>query len=210
MIRYLKYIVLVFGSIGISVAGFFAFQNRVDLSRALEYRKIIDYDHLVENCPKVEDSYYYPCLKEKYIKFLEGVSLTGTNIGLRMMFSVMEEDKIKMKKFELQSQKDITYALNYLEINNLTMDNAHKRYFGLKGLYGGFLASLKEYYTRAHIFSEDLLSGLESPKGISSIDDVELRTKFDKRFQLIRAEYYRIKKDASDFISQEIARIQEI
>ena len=210
MIRYLKYIVIVFGTIGISVAGFFAFQNRVDLGRTLDYRSIIDYDYLKTHCLKIEKEYYYPCLKIKYEEFLEGVSLTGTNMGLRMMFSVMEEDKQNAQYFKNSKHRNLAYTLNYLEVNNMTMENAYQRYFGLSALYGGFLASLREYYTRAEIFSEDLLAGFESPKGISSLEDQTLRSKLMKRFRIIRADYYRIKQEASDFIEIETARIKKI
>lgn len=210
MIRYLKYIVIVFGTIGISVASFFAFQNRIDISRALDYRSIIDYDHLKSHCLEIEKDYYYPCLRNKYKEFLEGVSLTGTNMGLRMMFSVIEEDKQKTQKFENSKHKDLEYTLNYLEINNLTMENAYQRYFGISALYGGFLASLREYYSRAEIFSEDLLAGLESPKGIESLEDGEIKLQLLERYKVIRADYYRIKRKASDFIEKETARIKKI
>lgn len=210
MIRYLKYIILVFGTIGISVAGFFAYQNRVDISRALEYRSIIDYDYLVANCPEAEKSYYYPCLREKYIEYLGGVSLTGTNMGLRMMFSVMDEDKQKSKKFKNTNERNISYTLNYLEVNNLTMENAYKRYFGLEGLYGGFLSSLGEYYIRANTFSEDLITGIESPKGVASIEDQALRLELNKRFELVRSNYYLIKQESLSFIEKETARITEL
>ena len=208
MIRYLKYIVIVFGSIGIAVGGFFAYQNRVDLSHALEYRKIIDYEYLQKYCLGVDKRYFYPCLKDKYIEYLEKVSLTGTNIGLRMMFSVIEDDKANVEKFESENLKNLVYTLNYLEVNNLTMDNAYRRYFGLPALYGGFLSSLNEYYPRAFRFSEDLIAGMESPNGLDSITDSATRDQLDSRFQAIRENYYQIKQEALDFIEKETARIQ--
>ena len=209
MIRYLKYIVIVFGSIGIAVAGFFAFQNRVDLAYSFKFRETLDYDYLRENCLGVEKDYYYPCVRKNYKEFLKGVSLTGTNIGLRSMFSVLEEDKQKTKLFEDQKVRDLTYTLNYLEVNNLTMENAYKRYFGFSALYGGFLASLREFYTRAEGFSDDLITGFESPKGIKSIEDANTQEQLSFRFKTIRANYYRIKQEALEFIEKETARIKE-
>lgn len=209
MIRYLKYIVIVFGSIGISVASFFVYQNRVDLSHAYEYNSIIDYDHLTTHCLDVEGEYYYPCLKVKFSEFLDHVSLTGSNIGLRMMFSVMEEDKSTTTKFETQKLKDLVYTVNYLEVNNLTMHNAYQRYFGINSLYGGYLASLREFYSRATIFSDDLIAGFESPKGIISLDTSVDKNQLELRFKKARENYYLIKKQAMEFIEKETARIKQ-
>lgn len=208
MIRYLKYIVLVFGTIGISVASFFVYQNRVDVSKAIDYNSIIDYDYLKTHCLNVENDYYYPCLKDKFSEFLGQVSLTGSNIGLRMMFSVMEEDKRKTTHFKTQKLKDLVYTINYLEVNNLTMDNAYQRYFGIKALYGGFLSSLKEFYSRATLFSDDLITGLESPKGISGLESSTDRELLALRLRKVSDNYYSIKKRAIEFIDIETARIK--
>ena len=209
MIRYLKYIVIVFGSIGIGVASFFGYQNRVDISKAFEYREIIDYDYLQNHCLNIEENYYYPCLIEKYQEYLQHVSLTGSNIGLRMMFSVMNEDKAKTTKFPTEKQRDLTYTINFLVVNNYTMSNAHKRYFGFQALYGGFISSLAEFYPRAFGFSDDLIAGLESPKGLESLEDEQVKQRMEDRLKSVKKDYYRIKKEALDFIEKETVRIQK-
>ncbi len=208
MIKYLKYIILIFGSIGILAASFFIYQNRIDLKVALNYRSIIDYEYLEKHCLNTNQSYYYPCLKEKYQDYLKLVSFTGTNIGLRMMFSVMEEDKLKAQSFVNENHKNMVYTVNYLEINNFTMDNAYKKYFGLKSLYGGFLATLSEYYIKAQRFSEDLIRGLESKDGLGLIDDEAERLRLKLRFEKVKQDYYRIKEEAADFIRKETVQLK--
>lgn len=210
MIKYLKYIILIFGSIGLLAAGFFGYQNRVDLSTAYKYRSIIDYEYLQKHCSQASHSYYYPCLKEKYIEYLKLVSFTGTNIGLRMMFSVMEEDKNRTTNFASEELKAMTYTVNYLEVNNLTMDNAYKNYFGLQSLYGGYIATLREYYTKANIFSEDLIRGLESNKGLQILPDSEQKRALKDRFLEVRKKYYQIKENALDFVNKETLRLTNI
>ncbi len=210
MIKYLKYIILIFGSIGLLAAGFFGYQNRVDLKTAFKYRSIIDYEYLQENCPEATEAYYYPCLKKKYIEYLSKVSFTGTNIGLRMMFSVMAEDKAYTTKFSNENFKAMTYTVNYLEVNNLTMNNAYRNYFGLKSLYGGFLATLREYYTKAGVFSEDLIRGLESGKGLEKLALSPEKTRLEERFLKARKNYFHIKDEALTFIDKETTRLKSL
>jgi hypothetical protein len=208
MVRYLKYIVLIFGSIGVMAASFFYYQNRNDISVGLEYRDIIDYEYLKEHCLGVEKSYYYPCLKEKYIEYLAKVSFTGTNFGLRMMFNVMDHDKSLTTKFETDDIKNIHYSINFLEVNNLAMHNAYQRYLGLDALYGGYLATLREYYPKAQLFSTGIITGLESAKGLESLSKNQETKELKFRFELARKRFYAIKKESQEFIDSEIARIE--
>lgn len=208
MVRYLKYIVLIFGSLGIIIGSFFVYQNRVDISTAMEYNSILDYENLRKTCLGIEKDYYYPCLKKKFAEFLSKVSLTGTNIGMKMMFTVIDEDKAKTTFFETEKQKQIEYTINYLEINNMAIDNVYKRYFGMETMYGGFIASLNKYYDKAYEFSENLIIGLDSHEGIKSLESKAHQEQANKRFQLVKEEFYRFKQESQDFIESEIKRLE--
>lgn len=210
MVRYLKYIVLIFGSIGVMAASFFYYQNRNDISVGLKYRSIIDYGYLKEHCLEVEKDYYYPCLKKKYIEYLAKVSFTGTNFGLRMMFNVMDQDKAMTTKFSDDKIKNIYYSLNYLEVNNLAMHNAYQSYHGIQALYGGYLATLREYYPKAQLFSTGIITGLESSQGLESLADSDESRHLNQRFMKLRKRFYAIKKDSHSFITTEVARIESI
>ena len=208
MVRYLKYIVLIFGSLGIIIGSFFVYQNRIDISAAMEYNSILDYDHLKSNCDNIEKDYYFPCLKDKFAQFLSKVSLTGTNIGMKMVFTVIDEDKGRTTFFETDKQKQIEYTINYLEINNMAIDNVYRRYFGMETMYGGFIASLNKYYEKAYEFSENLIIGLESHEGIKSLSKEEYRQQALSRFQIVKENYYRIKKESQSFIESEVKRLE--
>lgn len=210
MIRYLKYIVIIFGSIGLLVAGFFYYQNRQDISKAMEYNKILDYDYLVQNCQKVEKNYYYPCLKEKFSQYLSEVSLTGTNMGMKMVFTVMDDDKDHSKIFTNEKFKQIQYSINYLEINNMAIANGYKRYFGMESMYGGFIATLHKFYDEAYDFSDNLIIGLESHEGISAIADEALKKQASERFQLVKEEYYQLKEQVTNFLENESKRLEAL
>lgn len=205
MIKYLKYIALVFGSIGFMAASFFYYQNKNDLKFSFEFNERIDYEYAKKNCLAVSDNYYFPCLMKEYKDFLKHVSLTGTNIGLRMMFKAMDEDKIAWTKYSDQKVKNIYYTLNYLRVNNMAIANAKKRYFGFDALYGGYIASLDEFYERAFEFSENLIRGMESSEGLTQFQDPEL----NKEFLEVRKEYFELKSKVQEFISSERERIAQ-
>lgn len=207
MVRYLKYIVAIFGTIGLLVGSFFYYQNRVDISQVLTYRSTIDFDYQKENCPSKDD--VYPCLKTEFSKFLKGVSLTGTSMGLKMMFNVMDELKYASKSYKNDKIKNLSFTLKYLEINNMAMDNAYRRYFGFKSLYGGFISSLENYYSKAYVFSDNLIIGLSSSEGIQSISDEESKALLEKRFENIKASYYRIKEDVERYRETEEHRLSQ-
>ena len=207
MVRYLKLIVIVFGSIGLLIGSFFFLQNKHDILRAFEYNKKIDYTYLKTNCKSVENNYYYPCLKEIFREYLSDVSFTGANIGLKMVFSVMDDDKDNVQNFPNQKNKDFVYSINYLEINNMVLDNAYRKYFGFSFLYGGFIATLKENYSRGFTFSENIILGLQGPKGIKQINDEAKRLKLLRRLEKVKKEFYKIKFEVESFIEKEMKKI---
>jgi len=210
MVKYLKYIVIIFGSIGIAVGSFFYYQNRQDISVAMEYNSILDYDSLKQNCLGMQNDYYYPCLKNRFAEYLSKVSLTGTNFGMKMVFTAMDADKANSKQFSDEKQKQIEYSINYLEINNMAIDNAYRKYFGMKNLYGGFIASLNKYYSKAYEFSENLILGLDSHEGIEAITNQELRLESKQRFHIVKERYYTIKHEVEAFIESEAQRLEAL
>jgi hypothetical protein len=207
MVRYLKWIVIIFGSIGLCIATFFLLQNKHDISRAMDYRSKIDYSYLKSKCTDVKGSYYTPCLMEVFQEYLSDISFTGTNIGMKMVFNVIDEDKDNVTFFKDELTKNLHYSLNYLEINNMALANAYKKYFGFDFLYGGFIATLNENYVRGYIFSENLIIGLEGPDGISKLKDVILRDSLFLRLKKIKENFYKIKLEVEEFVDSEKLRL---
>jgi hypothetical protein len=203
MVRYLKWIIIIFGSIGICVATFFFLQNKHDISRAMDYKSKIDYAYLEENCPEASGKYYTPCLTNVFAEYLSDVSFTGTNIGMKMVFNVIDKDKDNVTFFKTELSKDIHYSLNYLEINNLALAHAYKKYFGFDFLYGGFIATLNENYVRGYIFSENIFIGLDGPDGIKKITNEELKKSLSIRLKKIKTNFYRIKLEVETFVESE-------
>ena len=203
MVRYLKFIVLVFGSIGLIVASFFYLQNRKDISIVGDYSDQFEYEYLQSNCPNAINEYYFPCLQDIYNDFAQKVSLTGLSMGMKMAYNVMDDDKDMNKNFSSKELNHLEYTLNYLEINNIAMSNAYKRYHGFSFMYGGYIASLQErYYPKAFEFSENLLIGLQSEKGIKQIKDREIHDDFLKRFEALKVRYYQIKTDVNAYLKK--------
>jgi hypothetical protein len=207
MVRYLKLIVIIFGSIGLCIGSFFYLQNKHDISRAIDYKDKIDYEYLVKNCKDVKDSYYFPCLKTVFAEYLEDVSFTGTNIGMKMMFTVMDKDKDNNKYFQSQEIQELHYSINYLEINNMALNNAYRKYFGFSFLYGGFIATLGKNYERGFDFSQNIIIGLEGHDGISKIASQEERQKLTQRLKPVKERFYLIKKEVEDFIDSETQKL---
>lgn len=208
MVRYLKYIVLVFGGLGIIIASFFFFQNKQDIMRAYAYKDRIDYAYLRNTCEKKVNNSIFLCLKDEFEQYLKKVSLSGTGFGLKMVFNVLEKDKVNSKGFSSSYVKDFTYSLNHLEINNLAMGNVYKRYYGFSFLYGGFISSLNQYYLKANRFNQDIIAGLEGVKGLTLIKDQKEYKKLNDRLRKIKKNYYDIKKEAELFIENEWLRLQ--
>jgi len=208
MVKYLKYIVIIFGSIGVMIGAFFYYQNREDISKAMEYNTTLDYDNLKQNCLGIVDNYIYPCLKKEFSNYLSKVSLTGTNIGMKMVFTAMDSDKHNSKKFTDENHKQIEYSINYLELNNMAINNAYRRYFGSETMYGGFVASLNKYYGKAYEFSENIILGLDSHDGIQSLKDEAHKAQAAKRFHVAKERFYALKLEVEAFIEAEIKRLE--
>ncbi|MEX0798447.1 MAG: hypothetical protein WD025_03335, partial [Bacteriovoracaceae bacterium] len=189
MLRYLKYIFLVFGSLALLIIGFFIFQNKRDLKLAWDYWNVLDYEYMTQNCPEAEKQYYYPCFKKEYQEYLDQAGLTGTSIGLKLAFNFMDKDKASSERYENKNIKNIVYSLNYLEINNMAIKNSYRRFYGFKNMYGGYLSSLREFLDGAEKFSKNMIEGLESEEGIASIQGEETKRKLSKRFSALKAAY---------------------
>ncbi len=196
MIKYLKYILIVFGSLGVLLVGFFYFQNQHDLHTYLSYRNSLSYDDVKANC-KSEKEYYYPCFKEKFKEYISKVSITGRSIGLNSAFDFLEEDK-KRNKFFSSKVKDITYSIHYIEINNIVLSKLSSSYFGFEFLRSSFIASVQRFEEKAFEFSENLIFGLESKEGLEKIKEgpffIELSTQFMKE----KKRFFRIKTNSAE------------
>lgn len=203
MVRYLKLIVLVFGSIGLLFLSFFYFQNKTDINLAFEYKDRIDYDALLEKCTS---EYVYPCMKSEFEEFLSRASLTGISIGLKFVFNIMDIDKEKTPVFKTQNEKDMEFALNYIEINNMALKYANKKYHGFKNLYGGYLATLGRFYDKGYSFSDNLLIGLESSEGLVLIQDEEIKKEMIERLSTLKENYLQIKLSNENFLENEMKK----
>lgn len=204
MVRYLKLIIIIFGSIGIIAASFFYFQNKTDISYALEYADKIDYAELAKSCP---DGYIYPCLRDVFESYLAEVSLTGTSMGLKMVFSVMDYDKDRTKRFKSEQHRDLQYSINYLEINNMAIKNPIKRYHGFDSLYGGYIATLTRYYDKAYHFSDNIIIGLEGHEGIKTLNDKALEADLTQQLEVLKNDYYSTKQVVEIFLEAELNKI---
>ncbi|MFT6632182.1 MAG: hypothetical protein ACJAS4_002144 [Bacteriovoracaceae bacterium] len=208
MVKYLKYIVLIFGGIGIIAVSFFYLQNKTDIAQAFEYKGRIDYDYLNKNCKLIEKDYLFPCIKKEYEDYLNHVSLTGTSIGLKMVFNVMDEDRARTTYFSSEEIKQLHFSINYIEINNLALQNAYKRYFGFKNLYGGFVSSLEQYYGKAYEFNDNLILGLESADGIKKLKSDEEVQILKNRLESAKNDYYRIKNEVQLHLESEFGKLE--
>ena len=90
--------------------------------------------------------------------------------------------------------KDLTYSLNYLEINNVAIDQSYRRYFGYEFTYAGYLSKLRDYYKNAFEFSDNLIYGLKGKDGISAVKDLKERQLLQKRFDKIFSALFSCKK----------------
>ena len=206
MIRYLKYIFLIFGSLALLIMGFFVLQNKHDLKLAWNYWDVLDYEHISQNCPSAKGDYFYPCFKQKYKEFLEKAGLTGTSVGLKLAFNFMDKDKAYSDLPGGEKVKDIMYSLNYLELNNLAIANSYRRFYGFEKMYGGYLTSLREFLDGAEKFSDNVIKGLEGDAGIAGVEDRQMREKLAQRFSSLKNEYKAVLKEARDFTEGEIKR----
>lgn len=203
MIRYLKYIFLIFGTLAFAVMAFFSFQNRKDIGLAWDYWDRLDYDTISKNC-ETKGQYYYPCFKREFQSYLEKSGLTGVSIGLKLAFNFMDEDKASTTLFETNEVRDFHYALDYLELNNMAISQSYLRFYGFKNLYGGYLSSLRDFLDGAKKFSDNLVKGLEGENGVLSVKDEQARSLLLDRFEKVSREYELAYGEARNFVDTEI------
>lgn len=185
MLRFLKYIFLIFGGLALSVMIFFFVQNKEDLSVVWEYKNKLSYEKTKKECVKKE---LFICFKNEFNEFSDKVSLTGLSLGLKLAFNYLE----KSKSLSKSTYKDIEYALKHLEINNIVIAKTNNRFHGFKTLYGGYIGKMIDFLKSAKEFSKNLMIGLEkSPEGLKSIKNNEVKARFE-------AEYLKIKQKFND------------
>ena len=203
MIRYLKYIFLIFGSLALAVIGFFIFQNRKDIQRAWDYKERLGYEHVSAHCPQAQDSYYYPCFKQVFEEYIHEAGLTGVSIGMKLAFNFMDEDKASTD-LDSEKVKEIIYALNYLELNNIAIEQSPRRFYGFRNMYGGYLSSVRDFLDKAKKFSDNLILGLEGGEGLASLSEGEQKQELQKRFKDLKADYEKIYGEVRGNLDKEI------
>lgn len=203
VVRYLKYIVLIFGTIGLALVGFFYTQNRHDIHQALDYRDRLDFENLKEQCQEKSPQSVYPCLKVQFESYLKLVSLTGTSIGMKFVFNIMDKDKDRFGQGRDKVYVDRLYSMRYLELNNLALSYFYRQYFGFSFLYGGFISSLKQYTRKAYRFNQDIIMGLEGREGLILLKDHPEYGQLNEMFVKAKKDFYRTKKTIEAFIEKE-------
>jgi hypothetical protein len=198
MLRFLKWIFLVFGGLGFSIMCFFFFQNKHDLQVYFGTKDTLSYEVLQTTCINANEKYYFPCFKESFRKYLTNVSLTGTSLGLKTAFNFVEDDKLNQKLYKTQKEADIRYALNHLVINNLALNNATNRFYGFDFTYGGYVGKIQDFHTKAREFSDGIIEGLKGKEGINSVVDPLKKSEFESDLAIIESEY----KDSQDLVSK--------
>lgn len=208
MIRYLKYIVIVFGGLGLTIGGFFFLQNKHDISLAWEYSSKIDTDYLKSECK--QGASVIPCLHGEFREFSKQASLTGMSMGMKMAFNVIDEEKFRETIFKNESYKKVFYSLAHLRINNMALDQVYRNYHGFDSLYPGYIGSLPKFYEDGFEFSENIIHGLQGPEGIETIEDEDLRSAVQADFQEVETRYFAIKEAAKKFIETETNRLEQL
>jgi len=205
MLRFLKWIFLVFGGLALSIMIFFYTQNKKDIGHALDFKDKLSYDELSETC-QAQQLYLYPCFKDHYSNYTKLVGLTGLSIGLKFAFNFMDQDKENQKAYK-GVEKDIRYSLNYLELNNLSIKESTERFHGFEFMYGGYLSSVRDYLASAREFSDGIFKGLESKDGIGKLNDPKLIKSYQEEYQALKADF-----EASIEKAQKIneARIEKV
>ena len=165
---------------------------------------VLDYEYQKENCEEAQNNYFFPCFKKDFKEFVGKGSLTAIGLGLKMAFNFMDKDKANNEAFKTQNEKDIAFALNYLELNNLAISQSHLRFHGFQNMYGGYLSSLRDYLDGAKKFSDNLIEGLESKDGIASVKDEKMRARFEERYANLKKNYDEAYSSARGFTDREI------
>lgn len=208
MVRYLKYIVLVFGGLGLMIGGFFFLQNKHDLATAWEYSSRIDTRFLKQQCRQSPS--VIPCLELEFADFAKQASLTGMSIGMKMAFNVIDDEKYKEEIFSNKAYKNVFYSMAHLKINNLALDQVYRNYYGFDVFYPGYIGSLPRFYEEGFEFSENLIHGLQGPEGIEAIKDEALRSAVETDFKLVEERYFSIKNTVNEYIERETNRLEQL
>lgn len=207
MLKLLKWVFLVFGSLGLLIMIFFYSQNRVDLHYYFANRDSLSYDVIKNNCPEAQEDYYFMCFKENFKKYLEGVSLTGTSLGLKSAFSFIDEDKQKNKMYK-GVENDVRFGLNHLRINNLALENSTKRFHGFEFTYGGYIGKISDFNEKAVDFSKGIIDGLKSDDGIKSLPKTH-RDKYYMELQSLEFEFNKITKTVQAWLDLNIKHLKD-
>jgi hypothetical protein len=207
MFRFLKWTFLILGTLGLLIMIFFYSQNRQDLHLYYSGKDSLSYDTVKENCPQASNEYYFKCFIVNFKNYLEGVSLTGTSLGLKSAFTFIDEDKINNKSFE-GVENDVRFALNHLKLNNLALVNATKRFHGFEFTYGGYIGKISDFNERANDFSIGIIEGLKSDSGIKALP-VTIRDKYSIELQSLEFEFFKISKTVQAWLDLQISELKD-
>ncbi len=209
MLRFLKWIFLIFGGLALVIMTFFFIQNKHDLTMAFEHRTQLNYAGMRQTCLNVEKEYYFPCFKESFSMYLEKVSMTGMSLGLKIAFNFIDDDKANTKYFDSELERDLTYSLHYLEINNLAVAQSYKRFFGLDFTYGGFVGKVQDNLDRATMFSEGIIKGLQGKDGITKLNNPALEEQMHTKLSELENDFAQKKNEVTAWLKAEIAALEE-
>ena len=202
MLRFLKYIFLIFGSIALAIMIFFYFQNKEDLKVVWSYYDVIDYKVIDSKCPQNQ----YFCFTEQFDSMASQVSITGLSLGLKLAFNYLEEAKSRSNS----EYKNIEFALKHLEVNNIVIKYTSHRFHGFKKLYGGYIGKMIDFFKSSKKFSQNLIIGLtKSDEGLKSVQDEVIREKYQIRLNNIIQDFKRESKVIQSFIDSEVKRLEK-
>lgn len=202
MLRFLKYIFLVFGLLALGILGFFAFQNRVDLKIVWAAKDTLSFEAASKECPQKT----YECFKKSFQNYSSKVSLTGLSIGLKFAFNFLEE----LKEEKQEDHGDILSSLRYLEINNIVISEMSKRFHGLELFYPAYISKMEDFLENSKTFSQDIFIGLtRSEDGLESVKDEALQQSLRNRMLDIRNEYDERVKKVEEFIESSKEKLQK-
>ena len=209
MLRFLKWIFFVFGGLAVGILTFFYIQNKHDIGVAFDYYQKLQYENIRSSCLNSEKDYFYPCFVKEFESYLHKTSLTGMSLGLKMAFNFIDEDKQNTKMFENEVEKDITYSLNYLEINNLAIKNSYKRFFGLEFTYGGFVGKVQDNLEKASAFSDGIIEGLKGDHGITKLNNPAIEEQMYARLTALVSDHEQAKQEVQLWLDIEIKKLEK-
>ncbi len=207
MLRLLKWIFLGFVTLGLLIMIFFYSQNRMDLHFYFDNKDSLTYEIVKEKCPQAQNSYYFKCFEENFVQYLQNVSLTGTSLGMKSAFTFVDEDKKNNKNYE-GVENDVRFALNHLKLNNLALENSTKRFHGFEFTYGGYIGKIKDFNEKAIEFSQGIIEGLKSEKGIKALP-ITKREKYNIELQSLEYEFNKISKTVQAWLDLQISELKE-